>query len=88
MTYHDSIRPSLPDDMIVTIRLTPIGLQQLREGMECKYVRLDALPEHVLAPGETAVYDIYTETVQQIDAIPAWEAPHSPGFVPAEDHRG
>lgn len=78
MNGHDSVRPSFSDDLLVQVRLRPSSLAALREGQNVKFHRLDTVP------GQDGVYDIYCETAQEIDAVPAWDAPHSPDFRPAD----
>jgi hypothetical protein len=77
-----SVRPTYGDDVIVRLRLRPKTLPLLRGGFACLHLRLDAVP------GEDGLYDIYTETEQDLDGpVSAWEAKHSPGFVRHPDEK-
>jgi hypothetical protein len=69
-------RPSFPDDMIVRVVLRPHTFAMLIEGMEVEHVRLDLA--NVDDGGD--VYAVYVETRNEIPAIPAPDAPHSPTF--------
>lgn len=74
-----SMRPAFEDDITVSLRLRPNALRDLRDGFEVRYLRLDPVQ------GEESTYHVYVETVQPIDAVPAWDAPHSAQFrMPVE----